>query len=121
LLLLEDELAAILEIFEERTFSKNEFFKEPFTIRKEFGFMLDGFIRLVIFKEYREAVTTRLLQKNSFIVDILRLCYYFSIAAIRLLSLQANSNVNSIFIYQIIISHRINHRIHKEHIILSRW
>ena len=64
------ELAAILAIFEERNLKKGAFFKAPFSINKEFGFLIAGSIRLVFYKENGEEVTARLLQKNSFIADV---------------------------------------------------
>ena len=66
----EQEIKTILTIFEEKTFKKGEFFKEPFTIGKEFGFLVEGKVRQIFYKEDGEEITLRLLQENSFIADV---------------------------------------------------
>jgi len=64
------EIDELLAVFEAQTFQKGTFFKEPFTISKDFGFLVKGAVRLVVFKDNGEEVTARLLQENSFIVDV---------------------------------------------------
>lgn len=66
----DQEIQEILDIFKEKTFKRKEFFKHPFTISKEFGFLVKGAVRLVIYKDNGELVTARLLQEKSFIVDV---------------------------------------------------
>lgn len=64
------EIKDILVVFEEKELKKGAFFKAPFTIGKEFGFLVKGSLRLVIFKENGEEITARLLQEYSFVADV---------------------------------------------------
>jgi CRP-like cAMP-binding protein len=64
------ELTEILEIFEVKTFKKGTFIKKPFTISKEIGFLIEGNIRSVVFKENGDEITFKILEKHSFIADV---------------------------------------------------
>jgi len=66
----DSEIKDILVVFEEKKLKKGSFFKAPFTSSKEFGFLVEGSLRLVIFKENGEESTVRLLQEYSFIADV---------------------------------------------------
>jgi len=66
----QEEIDEILNCFEPRTYQKGDFFKEPFTINKEFGFLISGAVRLIVYKESGDEVTARLLQENSFVADV---------------------------------------------------
>jgi len=66
-----EEVEEILQLFEERKLKKGAFFKKPFTRNKEFGFLVKGAMRLVIYKEGGEEVTARLVQENAFIADVI--------------------------------------------------
>jgi len=66
----DSEIKDILHVFEEKDLKKGSFFKAPFTTSKEFGFLVKGSLRLVIFKENGEEITARLLQEYSFITDV---------------------------------------------------
>lgn len=65
-----EEIEAILNCFELCSLEKGTFFKKPFTINQEFGFLVEGNLRLVVYKENGEEVTARLLQDYSFIADV---------------------------------------------------
>lgn len=65
------EIKEILELFEVVTFSKNEFIKKPDTIREELGFLISGTVKGVFMKENGEETTFRIIQKNTFIADVI--------------------------------------------------
>ncbi|MDX1908746.1 MAG: Crp/Fnr family transcriptional regulator [Bacteroidia bacterium] len=67
----EEEIAEILSIFEERTYSKGEFFKEVHTIAKEVGFITSGSAKSVIIKDNGEERLGRLLPEGSFLFDLI--------------------------------------------------
>lgn len=65
-----EEIEEILNCFELRTYQKGDYFKAPFTKSKELGFLVEGALRLVIFKDNGEEVTVRILQENSLVADV---------------------------------------------------
>jgi len=65
-----EEIEKILHCFEVRRYQKGDYFKAPFTISKELGFLTEGALRLVLFKNNGEEVTVRILQENSLIADV---------------------------------------------------
>ena len=65
----DEEIKEILSIFEVKDFKKGEYFKEPFKVGKEIGFLVHGAIRIVIFTNDGEEVTARIREENSFIAD----------------------------------------------------
>ncbi len=65
----EEEIEDILSIFKVKEFRKGDYFKEPFKVGHEIGFLVNGAIRVIIFKENGEEVTARIREKNSFIAD----------------------------------------------------
>jgi len=66
----EIEIDEILETFTVKEFRKGTFFKKPFSKSKELGFVVNGALRLVLYKKNGEEVTARLLQKNMFVADV---------------------------------------------------
>ncbi len=67
----ESEIAAILNIFEERTYSKGSIFKAANTISQEVGFITAGSVRLYMVKENGQEVTGEILQHHSFVTDLI--------------------------------------------------
>lgn len=65
----EEEIEEILSIFKVVDFQKGDFFKAPFKTGKEIGFLTQGAIRIIIFKDNGEEVTARIREENSFIAD----------------------------------------------------
>ena len=66
----EEEVAEIQAVFHLQEFSKGAFFKEPFTISKNVGFIVEGEIRAIFFKEDGEEATANLMPENSLLSDL---------------------------------------------------
>jgi CRP-like cAMP-binding protein len=69
----EEEIEAVLSIFQEKHFKKGEFFKKPFTTGKHIAFLPEGAVRIIIYKENGDEVTARIRQDNSFLTDPFRI------------------------------------------------
>lgn len=69
----EEDIDEILSIFKVKEFKKGDYFKEPFKIGQEIGFLAKGAIRVVVFKDNGEEITARIKEENSFIMDPYRL------------------------------------------------
>lgn len=67
----EEEIREILGIFEERTYSKGQVFKEANTISKELGFIISGSLRLFLCKENGDEITGQVNFANRFITDLI--------------------------------------------------
>ncbi len=67
----EEEMAEILSIFEERTYSKGDFFKEAHTIAREIGFITSGSAKSVVVKDNGEERLGRLLPVGFFLFDLI--------------------------------------------------
>jgi len=68
-----EEVKAILDIFELKTFKKGAYFKEPFTIGKDLGFICEGCIAGLFYKSDGSEITARIIQKDSFVIDFISL------------------------------------------------
>lgn len=66
----EEEIAQIVEIFEERIFDKDQTFKQENTITEELGFIITGSARLFIRKDSGTEITGEVLTENTFLADI---------------------------------------------------
>ena len=67
----EEEISAILDIFEERVYPKGSYFKESGTCSQELGFMVTGSARSYIVKDDGREITGMLNEENSFLVDMI--------------------------------------------------
>lgn len=65
----EEELTEILNIFEERHFTKGQLFKEPYKTGTEIAFMPEGAARVFVFQENGDEATVRIREKNAFLID----------------------------------------------------
>lgn len=65
------EIGEILDLFEPKHFNKNDFIKEPFTISRKFGFLVEGTVRAVYYTKNGEEVTYKIHESNNFITDVI--------------------------------------------------
>ena len=66
-----EEIAEILDVFEERTYAKGEVFKEAYTLAKEVGFICSGSAQIIIVKHNGEESLGRLLPTGHFLLDFI--------------------------------------------------
>jgi len=66
----EAEIEAILNIFEERQYSKGIRFKKSNTISRELGFLVKGSVRSIIVKKNGEEATGQISLAKNFVADI---------------------------------------------------
>lgn len=67
----EDEVKAILDIFQPQQFSKGDLFKRHSDICQKLGFLIKGKTRHFVIKENGDEVTGRIVQKNNFVTDFI--------------------------------------------------
>lgn len=67
----EDEVEAILAIFSVEHLDKGELFKEGHTVIRNLGFLAEGSARSYFINEKGHEITTDILQKDSFLSDII--------------------------------------------------
>ncbi|NEQ55266.1 MAG: Crp/Fnr family transcriptional regulator [Leptolyngbya sp. SIO3F4] len=65
------EIEEILGLFEPKQFNKNDFIKRPYTISRNFFYLIEGSVRSVFLKENGEEITYKIHEVNSFITDLL--------------------------------------------------
>ena len=68
---IEQEINAILDIFQERKYSKGEHFKYHNQICTEFGYIVDGSLRQYVVKENGEELTGSIIPKNNLVTDFI--------------------------------------------------
>lgn len=64
-----DEIDEVLNVFEEKTFAKGDYFKEPYKTGTQIAFLPEGAVRIFIFKENGDEATIRIREKNAFLMD----------------------------------------------------
>lgn len=67
------ELQEILDLFQFIKFKKGDFFKKSFTISSEIGFLVNGAVRFLLYKDNGEKITVRVIQEPTFITDFISL------------------------------------------------
>ena len=67
----EDEIDAILEIFELKHFKKDAYFKHPTNICKQLGFIVKGSFKHYAIKKNGSKIPGKVSQENSFVTDII--------------------------------------------------
>ncbi|WP_422858438.1 Crp/Fnr family transcriptional regulator [Flagellimonas sp. S174] len=68
---IEEEINDILGIFHERYYDKGEIFKHQDKICTEFGYIVDGSLRLYVVKENGEEMTGSIISKNNLVTDFI--------------------------------------------------
>ncbi|MEM8507881.1 MAG: Crp/Fnr family transcriptional regulator [Bacteroidota bacterium] len=66
-----EELAAILEIFQERSYDRGGVFKHHNEICKELAYIVDGSMRLYVVKENGEEMTGNIVSKDNMVTDFI--------------------------------------------------
>lgn len=67
----EEEIKAILEIFQEKHLRKGDYFKQEDRICQKLGFIVDGSLQYYVIKKNGSEVTLRVSEKNSFVTELL--------------------------------------------------
>lgn len=68
---IEEEIKAILEIFQLKTFAKGDVFKDAGKVCKNLGFLIEGSVRHYAIKNNGKEITGRIVQKNNFVTDLI--------------------------------------------------
>lgn len=66
-----EEIQAISSIFTEKQFDKGALFKKGHTVIRKLGFLVKGSARSFLINEKGHEITNEILQKNSFLSDII--------------------------------------------------
>lgn len=67
----DEEIKAILEIFDFKNYKKGEKFKHPYKVCKSVGFIVEGSTKHSVTKKKGDVITIRVTQKNNFVTDFL--------------------------------------------------
>lgn len=65
------EIAEILDLFEEKSYAKGEYFKMAHVIAKEIGFLVEGSAKSVIVKDNGDEISGRLISHSHFVFDMI--------------------------------------------------
>ena len=67
----EKELEEIINLFEPRHFNKDDFIKRPFSVSRDFFFLVEGTVCSIFLKDSGEEVIYKIHQGNCFITDLM--------------------------------------------------
>lgn len=68
---IDEEVAAILDIFQEKEYDKGDHFKHHHEICKVLGYIVEGSVRQYVVKENGEEMTGNIISKNNMVTDFI--------------------------------------------------